>query len=258
MPRAILHNDTPMGIHRLMAEPFDYNEIFENNSETELNSVQELMQYARTGPKYNGQKVRLNLSHYNNASGANLTIDFTCINGFMVPVLPGGQELEWREYNGYLCVLVYYTCKAPGNNIKFNFSNTANTERNTYCNLHDPNVFSILDLVPLFNVDQYSLDNTNFNTQFLAEMSTNSKQEYRIFSQRFNTFPEEIASIAKSGGTGLTYKNDTNGLFDFDTTGSDIANKVYVIPKANDMNFAGSFALYVRADNFVRKGLGAV
>ena len=246
MPRSNLHWSTPMGIHRLMKEPYDDTEIFD--LESDITPLASLLAYLNTGPKYEGQKLRL-ISKHSGLGSITSNIDFIISNGFAVPVLPNGQELEWITYNNNKYVLVYYS-NAPDSTNAFPMGSKAD-----FTFLNDPNKFSILDIVPVFNYSLFKTD-SNANQDFLADISVPIRpHEYHIFTQKFNT--DYLSTITRPTGTdGINYLGSTS-KFEFRCSSGSTTSVVNILPgTGNAQQFSGTFSLYVKANDFVVKGLG--
>lgn len=259
MPRKKFHLSTPMGIARTMKEPYDYYEVFEKTDDK--CAVEALLDYVKSGPKYEGQKLRLISTQFSDTASNKTVIDFIIKNGYAVPVLPGGQEIEWIRHNGNKYVLVYYVHQGGNDdpiedNIAFNLDPAV---RSDLSNLHNPNVFSILDLVPLFNAFDYD---SEYKTDFLVNMKSSLyPNEYHYFTQRFNTFPDEATLVAPTdpnAETRLTYVNDSTCLYRLNVTYTSINNRAWIIPKIKNMNFAGALCIYVKCNDFVTKALGVI
>jgi hypothetical protein len=153
------HFDTPFGVHRLMKEPYDDREIFENFSalESYLNST--------TNNSYTGQRGRV-LLHQTSTSIPNIDytsyIDFTIIDGYPIFDLKNNEYMYCGSDPKYM--LIYKTDKTT--------SFTSAKNRDNYISLsHYDGIgqcFSILDTLPVIvkDTDTYS---------FLVEFNISAK-----------------------------------------------------------------------------------
>lgn len=157
MNEPIKHFDTPFGVHRLMKEPYDDREIFENFSalESYLNSA--------TNNSYTGQRGRV-LLHQTSITNIDYTsyIDFTIIDGYPIFDLKNNEYMHYSSDPKYM--LIYKTDKTT--------SFTSAKNRDNYISLsHYDGIgqcFSILDTLPVIVKD------TN-TYSFLVEFNLSAK-----------------------------------------------------------------------------------
>lgn len=152
------HLDTPFGVHRLIKEPYDDREIFENFSalESYLNST--------TNNSYTGQKGRV-LLHQRSTTNIDYTsyIDFTIIDGYPIFDLKNNEYMPYRSDSKYM--LIYKTDKTAIFNPAKNRDNYISLNHNT---ITTGECFSLLDTLPVIvkDADTYS---------FLVEFNISAK-----------------------------------------------------------------------------------
>lgn len=125
------HISTPMGIHRLLREPYDDREVFTD--------ITELLRYCKTGARYNGQKVScviggmgLEKSYIQN---------FTINNDFPIIEFDNGEHILY----GDSMVQIYYYNPCGNHSVRMFDQNKSH-----YNYLKDPFAFSILELIDIF------------------------------------------------------------------------------------------------------------
>ena len=156
------HLSTPMGIHRLLREPYDDREIF--------TSMKDLNKYCKSGARYDGQRVGCIIgdSHFFDRYVQNFTIS----KGF--PIIEfDGSELIPDNPNAY-DVLVYY------NNPKIVTNSMYKSTKSNLNYLENPFQFSILDLLLAFQKNDCSeLDDSQIKYNFKLK---NKLEYYKIYN----------------------------------------------------------------------------
>lgn len=134
-----MHLNTPMGIHRLMREPYDDREIFE--------SMDALTTYCKTGAFYEGQRVAARIGS-RGAAGSyiqNFTLKVDYSKKFAWPII--------NSNNGFTHIIKSFTGIFPGKYILVYYYNPLggimyDNTNITHDYYGDAFKFSVLDLLP--------------------------------------------------------------------------------------------------------------
>lgn len=235
------HLSTPMGIHRLMREPYDDREIFSN--------MDDLYAYCKEGARYTGQKVGCILG--SRASDIYVQ-NFTIVNDFPVPDLKNGEHIFLpagpipNGENGYVDIaypaILVYRC---GRGRTF--------ARKSHCNyLYDPNAYSLLNILDAFR------DSEKYNFIIKVETPDDGKEYFTHISNISYDFLGTTQNAFIDNPFGI-YRNaaDSNNAFascvcygkDYEKT------VVSIIPyraSLDNTNTNTTVELYLIADNYVK------
>lgn len=149
------HLSTPMGIHRVMKEPYDDREVFE--------SMNDLWDYCKNGARYNGQKVACIIGTPGENKG--YVQNFTICQDFPIINLNNGEIVIDKDKG----ILVYnYNAFALNDDDKI----MCDDDKTHYNYLSNPNKFSILSLIKAFKecnqdtflitIDKYTNNSANY------------------------------------------------------------------------------------------------
>lgn len=204
------HLSTPMGIHRLLREPYDDREVF--------TSVTDMVEYCKNGARYNGQKISCVID--NNINGGeydSYVLNFNVVNNFPILDLPTG-ELYSKEItingstNRY--VLIYnYNPIATNSGIMIDIGNgrkiiqgiQIGTKYEKYLTTSfDPFMFSLLDIAGIFknNIDD------NFEFVLIRNNTTSSITTNTYIKQSYN--PVDDYNYIYTRTRNITENEDNN------------------------------------------------
>lgn len=246
MNESMYHLSTPMGIHRVMKEPYDDREVF--------TSINDLWEYCKHGARYNGQRVACIIGSPGNGRG--YVQNFTINQDFPLIDLPNGEIIIDNSKG----VLVYdYNPAALSSDDKIMY----NSNKNHYNYLNNPSKFSILSLIKAFRntalesytitIDRHYRGFTRTDLYYKSTYSFEMKVEdlenviYGLTSITF-TNPLDSKSVTFN-------KNTENGMFCISyegkgNYGDPIIIECNIIPKKNDEKICTR--IYVKANNYIR------
>ena len=230
------HLSTPMGIHRLMREPYDDREIFSN--------MDDLYAYCKEGARYTGQKVGCILG----SSASDIYVqNFTIVNDFPVPDLKNGEHIFLpagsipNGENGYVDIaypaILVYRC---GRGRIF--------ARKSHCNyLYDPNAYSLLNILDAFR------DSEKYNFIIKVETPDDGKEYFTHISNISYDFLVTTQNASIDSPFGI-YRNAASSNIAFASCvcyGEDYEKTVVsIIPYRASLNT--TVELYLIADNYVK------
>lgn len=171
------HNSTPMGIHRLMAEPYDDREIF--------TTVSDLIDYCEKGACYDGQRV-VCINGYNTNNYIPAVQEFTIkkylsditnnIYKFKPIIKLDNIELVWKYLDGNNYLQIYYYNAFINNKKYITRKSTPSYPLRNSVFLKDPSAFSIYEFVEIF-ADKDSSNKLTYNLNFKTESDTTINME---------------------------------------------------------------------------------
>lgn len=127
------HLSTPIGIHRVMKEPYDDREVFE--------SIDDLWDYCKNGTRYNGQKVACIIG--TPGTGKGYIQNFTICQDFPLIDIPNGETIIDKDKG----ILIYnYNPFVLSGNDKVMYD----SNKTHYNYLNNPSKFSIISLLKTF------------------------------------------------------------------------------------------------------------
>lgn len=233
------HLSTPMGIHRLLKEPYDDREIF--------TSMKDLNKYCKSGARYDGQRVGCIIGDEDHFD--KYIQKFTINKDF--PIIEFDVSELITDGSNSCDILVYY------NNPIVNSSAMYNSSKSNLNYLENPFKFSIFDLLLAFQENDCSkLDNTqiyySFNIKIIDKeldiTTTNSwTQPFPLYSDTIDIstgkpFIEDSPEL-------LIYSNsdDAKGLLQIYSYNAD--STYYLFPYIRDYN--AIIELYVEAKSYL-------
>lgn len=215
------HVSTPMGIHRLMAEPYDDREIF--------TSVSDLINYCKDGACYDGQRV-ICINGYNTNKYIYHSQEFIIKKyisesssdnnptsySYMPIIKLNNNELKWLQIGDdhYLQIYYYNGYITPGAMDRLKYNN--GYHRNTVF-LDNPGGFSIYEYINIFADEtqnskipcriEFKHDNVSLykdlNIAFPDPLENN--EDINILKYKDITNEEDIVDIDHSIGNNYTY-----------------------------------------------------
>lgn len=222
------HINTPIGIHRLLREPYDDREIF--------NNMTDLRDYCKNGARYNGQKVGciIGVPGYTHGYIQNFTIN----NDY--PII----ELNNNELNiyGNDYIQIYYYNPCNNHNVPM-----YNPNKSHYNYLNDPFAFSILSLI-----DAFRPKDEDIYTFYIRKINPSTK---KVLTCEFEETPE-LWNERVCNGTGLFRNNNSNPDSCFTASfrridgGPNYYETANIIPKTTNENTITE--LYIYAPEYIR------
>lgn len=194
------HLSTPMGIHRLLKEPYDDREIF--------NSINDLIEYTNNGASYEGQRV---------AAWIQIEDCNTFLQKFYIKDNKPIPEFD----NSELCfdsdnyILIYHnnTSKYSDSNIK---SSNNKYIRKTY-SINDIYYYSLLPLLNIFKYDneyKFKVEEKDLTTHKITSSSI-WEQNYHPNNMIYDSASNKLLSLEDNSEQSLqtvqfaTYKNNS-------------------------------------------------
>ena len=230
------HLSTPIGIHRVMKEPYDDREIFE--------SIDDLWDYCKNGTRYNGQKVACIIGTPGNGKG--YVQNFTICRDFPLIDIPNGETIIDKDKG----ILIYnYNPFVLSGNDKVMYD----SNKSHYNYLNNPSKFSIISLLKTFR--------SNTSTQYtFTIVKYRSTGDYNILN--FQMMAAGLEDIIYGNSTLATHeygnvhvefaKNLNNCVFHIKhgPVGGTPTNEYNIIPKISTED--ACIRIYVKANDYVR------
>lgn len=219
MNEAKFHVSSPLGIHRLIKEPFDDREIFE--------SLSNMINYCKNGTAYNGQKISCIFKDGNDTYIQN----FMVVNNYPIALFNNIDYNIIKEVEGqsesYYVLIYYYN--------PINMENKNMNKPSYNINIDDPNKFSIIGLSDIFK-------NNNANYKLIA----------KSYNYDENTKEETKSEIIINDITDedIIYDGNNNVL-------KIISNNIILYPNIN-MQENRIISLYIKANEYVKALGGAL
>ena len=235
------HLSTPIGIHRVMKEPYDDREIFE--------SIDDLWDYCKNGTRYNGQKVACIIGTPGNGKG--YVQNFTICRDFPLIDIPNGETIIDKDKG----ILIYnYNPFVLSGDDKIMYD----SNKTHYNYLNNPSKFSIISLLKTFR--------SNTSTQYTFTIVKCSTGDYDILN--FQMMADDLEDVIYGNSTSATYeydtidpitavsvefaKNSNDSVFHikYGPRGGVPTNEYNIIPKINTED--ACIRMYVKADDYVK------
>lgn len=248
MNNSKLHISTPMGIHRVMKEPYDDREIFE--------SIDDLMNYCWNGARYNGQKISCIMG--SEGSNGYYIQNFTINNDFPIADFPNGEIVI--KYFSNVPYIMIYCCSSK--QIMYN----KNKEHFNY--LSNPSLYSILSLCKTFTTkDQpkyyfkaskiYKEDDIYKNAEASFSLDKNVFERYLVYNNDIiinsmhNDMNNTYVTISsdKVNNTSAYIQIETNDFSGSITSSASILFNI--IPNIVDPNTEYT-ALFLEATDYIK------
>lgn len=245
MNEGIYHLSTPIGIHRVMKEPYDDREIFE--------SMDDLWDYCKNGARYDGQKVACILG----AAGTGKYIqNFTINNSCPIINLQNGEHIistgptSSSGINDSILIYNYNPFALNDSADKRMF----NSYKGHYNYLDNPSKFSIFSLIKAFRPSS----TYNKYTLIIKEYTTDD-----ITSTEVTIGADELESIINGVEDSVSYSYIISGnthTVTVRTGDSDYQIKIIVENSSNSKTYnlfpKGTSALtctkvYIRATSYI-------
>lgn len=254
------HLSTPMGIHRLLKEPYDDREVF--------TSIDDLKEYCRNGACYNGQRVACIIG---SANKGGYIQDFIIYNKMAIAKFNNSEIITCNEIpyasdsNSYMLIYednhTYTTSPLIHNSSTKSHLNYLNSA---------PSGYSIMELIKLFeyydnNVEQpakfilviqntsypYNKTYIKFNFNYLENMDACLHDSSRTYSIK-----APATSLSSLDGSikelSVAHAIDDNSLMKIIVTKNDNSTiTVHLFPKNTGIN-TYSFWLYVYSPDYIR------
>lgn len=136
------YSSTPMGFSRLKIGPLDESELF--------TTLEELLEYVKTGPSYEGQIISCEMADF-----TGFTIPFIIKQNYLVPIV-NGFEFVTKTIGSEKYVLTAYRKSSSGSGFRY----------------YDPMNYSIEDIESIFKFSEDSenevIEETNPDTGYLS------------------------------------------------------------------------------------------
>lgn len=246
------HLSTPMGIHRVLREPYDDREVFE--------SVYDLIKYCKTGARYDGQRVTLKTN--TKIGNFGVVANFTIFNDYPILELPSGQLItEDIKVNGitnkYVLVYYYNPMMLKQKEMVLNNYFVGNNLTNylTY-SINNPFMYSLMEILDIFRINFNEQNYDHYNFDFILKINS-TKDNYTIhISQDYNPFNDPQQNNRSRSNNELIYVHEIpnyrmHGLLQTRfTTYNNTLQYYYLFPQ-NTAQEKSIAALYLKADDYL-------
>lgn len=233
------HLSTPIGIHRVMKEPYDDREVFK--------SIDDLWDYCKNGTRYNGQKVACIIGTPGNGKG--YVQNFTICQDFPLINIPNGETIIDKDKG----ILIYnYNPFVLSGNDKVMYD----SNKSHYNYLNNPSKFSIISLLKAFR------SSTSIWYTFTI-VKYRSTGDYDILN--FEMMAAELEDVIYGNSTLATHeygsiplvhvefaKNLNNSVFHikYGPVDGTPTNEYNIIPKISTEG--ACIRMYVKANDYVK------
>lgn len=229
------HLSTPIGIHRVMKEPYDDREVFE--------SIDDLWDYCKNGTRYNGQKVACIIG--TPGEGKGYVQNFTICQDFPLIDIPNGETIIDKDKG----ILIYnYNPFVLSDNDKVMYD----SNKTHYNYLNNPSKFSIISLLKAFR----SRTSTWYTFNIVKYHSTG---DYNITNFQMKAdwlediiYRDSTSATCEYANTYVEFtKNLNNSVFhiEYEQVGWS-TNEYNIIPKISTED--ACIRIYVKANDYVR------
>lgn len=249
------HLSTPMGIHRVLREPYDDREVFE--------SVYDLVKYCKTGARYNGQRVTLKT---NTKVGAlDIIANFTIMDDFPILELPSGQLITEDitiddVTNKYVLVYYYNPIMAKQKMMLENYFVENNLTNYLTYSINNPFMYSLMEILDIFRIYFNEEDYLHYDYDFILKISDSSNTAMLHISQDYNPFndPEQFTDL-NTGNANIRTRIDNELIYLPNQTSNYSGlletvyddNTYYLFPQTNTIQEDSVAALYLQADEYL-------
>lgn len=246
MNESMYHLSTPVGIHRVMKEPYDDREVFE--------SIDDLWDYCKNGARYNGQKVACIIG--TPGEGKGYVQNFTICQDFPLVDIPNGETIIDKDKG----ILIYnYNPFGLNSSDKVMYD----SDKSHYNYLSNPFKFSMISLLKIFKgtspewytftIDEYNYTTRSSTTIIFSMPAIDIENiiygDGTLATREFATIDNDSIPIAHVD----FIKDMTSCVFHikYGPVDESPTNQYYIIPKDNTIA-SKCVRMYVKANDYIK------